>query len=129
MNPDVDYLVCLLQSCNTHHFIHQGKQLHLIFLKKGLLESTVTIGNRLLQMYVRCGSVSDAHALFEEMPHRNCFSWNTMIEGYMKLGDCVKSLELFKSMPERSCNSTCLLYNGSMVGEFAFHAWLRVLLG
>ncbi|PON87532.1 Tetratricopeptide-like helical domain containing protein [Trema orientale] len=102
LNPDVRYLVRLIQSCNTHHFIHQGKQLHLLFLKNGLLECDVTIGNRLLQMYVRCSIMSDAHALFEEMPLRNCFSWNTMIEGYMKSGDCMKSLELFKSMPERN---------------------------
>ncbi|XP_024017936.1 putative pentatricopeptide repeat-containing protein At1g77010, mitochondrial [Morus notabilis] len=102
MNPDVYSLVRLLQSCNTHQSIHQGKQLHLLFLKKGLLGSDVTIGNRLLQMYLRCGSTSDAHALFEEMPHRNCFSWNTMIEGYMKSGDCKRSLELFKIMPEKN---------------------------
>lgn len=46
--------------------------------------------------------MSDACALFVEMPRRNCFSWNTLIEGYMKSGDCEKSLELFKSMPERN---------------------------
>ncbi|KAF4388750.1 hypothetical protein G4B88_019027 [Cannabis sativa] len=102
MSLDVHYLIHMLQSCNSHHFIHQGKQLHLVFLKIGLLESSVTIVNRLLQMYVRCGSMRDAHILFQEMTHRNCFSWNTMIEGYMKSGDCTMSLELFKTMPERN---------------------------
>ena len=46
--------------------------------------------------------MSDAHVLFQEMPHRNCFSWNTMIEGYMKSRDCTMSLELFKSVPKRN---------------------------
>ncbi|KAF3447598.1 hypothetical protein FNV43_RR12785 [Rhamnella rubrinervis] len=112
MNPDVHSLARILHSFNTRHAIHQGKQLHLLFLKKGLLNSAVSIGNRLLQMYIRCGSMSDASTLFEEIPQRNCFSWNTMIEGYMKSGDHVKSLELFKCMPSKNDFSWNVVISG-----------------
>ncbi|KAL9228473.1 hypothetical protein vseg_004053 [Gypsophila vaccaria] len=40
-----------------------------------------------------------AEKVFDEMPERNCFTWNTLIEGYMKLGDRVRSLEWFYAMP------------------------------
>ncbi|KAL5843900.1 hypothetical protein ACOSQ4_009858 [Xanthoceras sorbifolium] len=102
----------LLQSCNTHHSIHHGKQLHLLFLKKGFLNSTLSIANRLLQMYMRCGHTTDALRLFDEMPHRNCFSWNSMVEGYLKSGEKEKSLELFYLMPHKNDFSWNVVISG-----------------
>ncbi|GAB2275460.1 hypothetical protein Dimus_010218 [Dionaea muscipula] len=110
------YYTQLLHSCNTHSLLHHGRQLHPLFLKKGILNSALTVGNRLLQMYVKCGSMVDARTLFDEMPQRNCFSWNTLIEGYMVSGggggDRGKSLELFQSMPQRNEYSWNVVISG-----------------
>ncbi|WRX30019.1 Pentatricopeptide repeat - like 10 [Theobroma cacao] len=78
MELDLQNYARILQSCNTHNFILLGKQLHSFFLKKGILSSTITIGNRLLQLYSRCSTMTETWKLFDEMPHRNCFSWNTI---------------------------------------------------
>ncbi|KAI4337892.1 hypothetical protein L6164_016258 [Bauhinia variegata] len=102
MEIDLHALARMLHSGNTNCSIHMGRQLHLAFFKKGILNSTLSIGNRLLQMYSRCGSMKDACKLFDEMPNRNCFSWSTMIEGYMKSGYKDKSLELFDIMPQKN---------------------------
>lgn len=112
MDLDVHHCARLLQCCNNQNTIHHGKQLHLLFFKKGLLSSLLTIGNRLLQFYSRCGNMSDAWRLFEEMPHRNCFSWNTIIEGYMKSGSKEKSLELFNLMPHKNDFSWNMVISG-----------------
>ncbi|KAL6962292.1 hypothetical protein U1Q18_037249 [Sarracenia purpurea var. burkii] len=118
MDIDLHYCARLLQSFSTHHWIRQGRQLHLVFLKRGVLGSVVTIGNRLLQMYARCGYLSDAQRLFDEMSQRNCFTWNTLIEGYMKSGSKDKALGLFDLMPQRSCFSWNLVVSGfAKVGE------------
>ncbi|KAF5749084.1 pentatricopeptide repeat-containing family protein [Tripterygium wilfordii] len=102
MDPDLLSLARLLQSCHNHHSFRLGKQLHLFFYKKGLLGSTLSLANRLLQMYSRCGRMTDVEKLFDEMPQRNCFSWNTMIDGYMKLGRREKSLEMLNVMPHKN---------------------------
>ncbi|KDP43086.1 hypothetical protein JCGZ_25272 [Jatropha curcas] len=112
MDHDFESLARLLQSFNTHHLIYQGKQLHLLFFKKGIISSTLSLANRLLQMYARCGGISDAHKLFDEMPSRNCFSWNTMVEGYMKSGNKEKSLELFDLMPFKNDYSWNVVMSG-----------------
>ncbi|GAV84039.1 PPR domain-containing protein/PPR_2 domain-containing protein, partial [Cephalotus follicularis] len=109
---DTQSLARILQSFNTRQSIYQGKQLHMLFLKKGLLNSVLTIGNRLLLMYVKCGYMSDARKLFEEMPLRNSFTWNAMIEGYMKSGHKEKSLELFDSMPHQNDFSWNVVISG-----------------
>ncbi|GAY52046.1 hypothetical protein CUMW_138940 [Citrus unshiu] len=119
MDTRIDYLARLLQSCNTHHSIHVGKQLHLHFLKKGILNSTLPIANRLLQMYMRCGNPTDALLLFDEMPLRNCFSWNAMIEGFMKLGHKEKSLQLFNVMPQKNDFSWNMLISGFAKADLA----------
>ncbi|PRQ19845.1 putative tetratricopeptide-like helical domain-containing protein [Rosa chinensis] len=112
MNLELHSLVSILHSCNTHLSLSLGKQLHLVFLKKGLINSTVTFGNRLLQMYVKCGSMNDTLNLFDEMPHRNGFSWNTLIQGCMKSGDHEKSLKLFDSMAHKDDFTWSLLVSG-----------------
>ncbi|XP_002520265.2 putative pentatricopeptide repeat-containing protein At1g77010, mitochondrial [Ricinus communis] len=113
MDLELRSLARLLQSLNTHSSIHQGKQLHLLFLKKGLINATVSLANRLLQMYARCGgTMTDAHNLFDEMPERNCFSWNTMIEGYMRVGDKERSLKLFDLMPQKNDYSWNVVISG-----------------
>ncbi|KAJ9146248.1 hypothetical protein P3X46_028537 [Hevea brasiliensis] len=112
MDFDLQSLARLLQSLNTHRSIQHGKQLHILSLKRGLIYSTLSLVNRILLMYTRCGSTSDAHKLFYEMPYRNCFSWNTMIEGYMKSGNKEKSLEFFYLMPHKDDYSWNLVISG-----------------
>ncbi|KAL7117860.1 hypothetical protein ACP275_03G098800 [Erythranthe tilingii] len=102
----------VLNSLNTLNSVPQGKQLHLLFLKRGVLFSTLTIANRLLQMYARCGIMDDARNLFDEMPHRNCFTWNTLLEGYAKSGRKNDSLDLFYSMPHKNEFSWNVILSG-----------------
>ncbi|GLT29088.1 hypothetical protein SLA2020_039750 [Shorea laevis] len=112
MDIDLEYYFGLLRSCKSYNSILQAKQMHLLLLKRGILTSTVTVGNRLLRLYSSCGSMADARRLFEEMPHRNCFSWNTMIDGYMKSGSEENSLELFHLMPRRNDFSWNVVISG-----------------
>ncbi|XP_043721817.1 putative pentatricopeptide repeat-containing protein At1g77010, mitochondrial [Telopea speciosissima] len=102
MDLVLHFYVHLLRSCNSSRSIKQGKQLHVHLLKMGLLNSVTFIGNYLLQLYTRWGDLTDARLLFDEMPQRNCFSWNTMIEAYLKSGNKEDSLGLFNSMPHKN---------------------------
>ncbi|XP_016464330.2 putative pentatricopeptide repeat-containing protein At1g77010, mitochondrial [Nicotiana tabacum] len=102
MELDLQSCARLLNTFNTRQSLPKGKQLHLVFLKRGILNSALTIANRLLQMYAKCGQMTDAKLLFDEMSQRNCFTWNTMIEGYMKWGNTNNSLDLFRLMPSKN---------------------------
>ncbi|XP_049932430.1 putative pentatricopeptide repeat-containing protein At1g77010, mitochondrial isoform X2 [Nymphaea colorata] len=88
----------LLRSCTNAQCLLRGRQLHLYCVKVGL-ESMLFIANCLLQMYVKCGKLADAHQVFVETTERNTFSWNSLIEGYANSGKARTSLELFTSMP------------------------------
>lgn len=112
MRLDVQSYASLLNSFNSSYYISQGKQLHLLFLKNGILNGTLTVANRVLQMYCRCGEVGDARKLFDDMSERNCFTWNTLLEGYVHDGKMEDLLNSFHLMPHRNDFSWNLVISG-----------------
>ncbi|KAJ4884633.1 Putative pentatricopeptide repeat-containing protein [Raphanus sativus] len=114
------HYVGLLQKCSNSNRETLWRQTHGFFLKKGFLSSIVIVANHLLQIYTRCGRITTARNLFDEMPKRNCFSWNTMLEGYMNSGDKGSSLKLFDAMPERDVYSWNVVVTGfAKAGELS----------
>ncbi|KAL8192831.1 hypothetical protein R6Q57_027279 [Mikania cordata] len=101
---DLDWQSCtrLLQTITSNLLIKQGKQLHLLLLKRGMFPFPITLANCLLQMYFRCGYLDDARKLFDEMPQRNYFTWNSMIEVYVRSRNEHESLRLFYAMPGKN---------------------------
>ncbi|KAK8954159.1 putative pentatricopeptide repeat-containing protein [Platanthera zijinensis] len=102
MTVDVQWCATHLRSCDGRRRIQQGRQLHQLLLKSGLAAS-IFAANCLLQMYTRCSpGLHDARRLFDEMSHRNCFSWNSLIDASIDSGDSTASLQLFHAMPEKN---------------------------
>ncbi|XP_057826506.2 pentatricopeptide repeat-containing protein At1g09410, mitochondrial [Cryptomeria japonica] len=54
--------------------------------------------NKLINVYVKCGSLVDAHKVFDEMTERDGFSWNVMIAAYRRHGFPHKALKLLQQM-------------------------------
>ncbi|CAH8356279.1 unnamed protein product [Eruca vesicaria subsp. sativa] len=106
------HYVRLLKSCSNSNKETLGLQTYGLFLKKGFISSLVFVANHLLQIYTRCGKTKTARNLFDKMPERNCFSYNTMLEGYMNSGDKGSSLNLFDTMPERDMYSWNVVVSG-----------------
>ncbi|KAL2937452.1 hypothetical protein RDABS01_020901 [Bienertia sinuspersici] len=63
------------------------------------------MSNRVLLMHVKCGMLIDARTLFDEMPHRNLVTWNTMIAGVVDAGDFIEAYRLFLMMWSESCEA------------------------
>ena len=84
--------------------------------KMGYSREDIFIGNHLLYMYSKCGSISDARQLFDRMPARNVCSSNMMIAGYAKRRRMQDALKLFDEMPERDVVS----WNAIIAG-YALH--------
>nr|XP_043614414.1 putative pentatricopeptide repeat-containing protein At2g01510 [Erigeron canadensis]XP_043614415.1 putative pentatricopeptide repeat-containing protein At2g01510 [Erigeron canadensis] len=58
------------------------------------------------------GHLSQAHHLFDQMPHPNTFSLNTLISGYVKSGDITRAKHLFDNMVVRTAVSWTILIGG-----------------
>ncbi|KAK7379699.1 hypothetical protein VNO78_34388 [Psophocarpus tetragonolobus] len=73
----------ILPACVHALLLSQGLQIHALIHKHGL-ESDTFLATTLVHMYAKCGSMYLAEKVFEEMPHRNLVSWNSIIVGFLK---------------------------------------------
>lgn len=75
--------VVLLSALACSENFDLGKQAHGLVLKMGFLAG-VSVSNSLIHMYGKMGSPSSALALFDEMPHRDMISWNSLISCFVQ---------------------------------------------
>lgn len=97
IKPDKVMLVSILKACSGVGAIGHGILMHEKIIRAGF-ESDAFIEGALIDMYIKCGSLEDAHRMFDRLPDRNLILWNAMLAGYVQheKGDYV--LELYDKM-------------------------------
>ncbi|KAL6344265.1 hypothetical protein AAG906_037830 [Vitis piasezkii] len=78
--PDAITMVMLFQSCGEIGSLKQGTMVHCYCLSKGF-SPHLTVGNAIIDMYMRFGCVKSSQLLFNEMSLKNVVTWNTMLLG------------------------------------------------
>lgn len=86
-----------LKACAKLESLRQGKLIHSSLNKTPSL-SNVFVGSALVNMYSKCGHLSEAARVFDSMPERNMVSWKAMIVAYAKNGRCGEALKLMYRM-------------------------------
>ncbi|GMN38438.1 hypothetical protein TIFTF001_007659 [Ficus carica] len=77
-----------------------GRQIHCLAVKNGLL-CFVAVGNALVTMYAKCGSLDDALKVFEMSDDKNSITWSAIVTGFAQSGGYEKALRLFSTMHVR----------------------------
>ncbi|XP_028754597.1 pentatricopeptide repeat-containing protein At5g65570 [Neltuma alba] len=72
----------------------RGVQTHII--KSGV--SYLSLGNKLIDGYIKCKGLAEARRLFDELPRRHIVIWNLMISSHVSYGWSKEALELFMKM-------------------------------
>ncbi|CAL1404623.1 unnamed protein product [Linum trigynum] len=88
---------CALAACSDIAALELGKEVHGRLVKAGY-HTGCFVGNSLLAMYCKCGSIDEARDAFGEIAERDVVSWNTMIHGYARHGFGEEALSIFESM-------------------------------
>ena len=93
-------IVSLLKACAKNRDLIMGAQLHALLMKRGggLLSHSHYLSSALINMYAKCGALSKARQVLEEIPRRHITAWNALISGYAKLGHGHEALRLHKCM-------------------------------
>ena len=95
--PDAVTYVSLLNDCGSTGALEWVKDVHEHILEEGH-ESDVRVGNALVHMYAKSGSIEDAQLVFERMEDSDVMTWNIMIGGLGQHGRGQDALELFRKM-------------------------------
>ncbi|KAI3870786.1 hypothetical protein MKX03_006770 [Papaver bracteatum] len=89
-------------SSSLQHYIQsdhptQGQKFHAHFIKTGYRFNT-NISIKLLILYIRCGFLTYARRVFDEMRSPTVSSFNSMIAAYVKQNQLEESMSLIKRM-------------------------------
>eukprot|EP01018_Ginkgo_biloba_P031907 Gb_25356 [translate_table: standard] len=95
---DSSTYVSLLQGCVNNKALPEGKLVHAHIVQTGFKCQDVFLGNFLLIMYSKCGSLVDGRRVLDQMPKRNVVSWTVLISAYVMQGYCQEALTLFYQM-------------------------------
>ena len=90
-------IVSILPICGSESMIELGWLIHALALKLGLFHLP-RVFNSLLDMYCKCGRVTEAELLFREIHPKNKITWNIMIRGLARNGEALKTLILLREM-------------------------------
>ncbi|OIW19949.1 hypothetical protein TanjilG_30883 [Lupinus angustifolius] len=97
VHPNRYTFVAVLTACIRLLDFHVGLQMHAMVVKTGDLECPY-VTNALMSLYGKCGFHDVVLQLFDEMPHRDIVSWNTVINSAVSEFMYGNAFELFREM-------------------------------
>ncbi|XP_027336566.1 pentatricopeptide repeat-containing protein At5g48910 [Abrus precatorius] len=134
----------VLKACSVAARLEEGKQVHGLLHKYGLVDDNFVVTN-LLRMYVMCGSMEEACVLFngnvdgvaglgrdKRKEEFNVVLCNVMVDGYVRIGNLKAARELFDRMVQRSVVSWNVMISGYAQNGFymeaieMFHGMMQV---
>lgn len=95
LKPDRSTFPCAIKSCSALSDLCSGVQTHQQAFVFGF-GSDIFVSSALVDMYSKCGHLTEARMVFDEIPQRNVVSWTSMITGYVQNGSSADALFLFK---------------------------------
>uniref|UniRef100_A0A2C9URD5 Pentacotripeptide-repeat region of PRORP domain-containing protein n=1 Tax=Manihot esculenta TaxID=3983 RepID=A0A2C9URD5_MANES len=97
--PDLVTVLSMISGCGQTGALGLGKWID-AYATMNCLKHNVVVCNALIDMYAKCGSISDSRDVFNTMPSKTVVSWTTMIAGLALNGSFEEALNLFNRMIE-----------------------------
>ncbi|PRQ46484.1 putative tetratricopeptide-like helical domain-containing protein [Rosa chinensis] len=108
--PDEATVVSTLSACAALKDVELGREIH--DYVRAELKFTSIIGNAVLDMYAKCGCLSEARKVFDEIPLKNVMCWTSMVCGYVNCGMLDEARELFDRSPTKDVVLWTAMMNG-----------------
>ncbi|MCO5567612.1 hypothetical protein L7F22_021306 [Adiantum nelumboides] len=97
ISPNAFTFTSVLRSCICMEALDSGRDIHVELELKGFADN-VHVGNALIGMYAKCGSLWEAEYVFNRLPCQDVLSWNTLINGFAEQGFGQEALKYFEEM-------------------------------
>eukprot|EP00249_Psilotum_nudum_P015893 c25573_g2_i3 orf=225-1328(+) len=98
-----------LKACTETADLTQGRLIHGQIVESEF-KSDVVIGNTLIDMYAKCGSLEEARKVFDGLPNQNVVSWAAMIAGYAQSGNCRLAIQCLEDMKQHGLKPVDVIF-------------------
>ena len=95
ISPNAATFILCLRACGNIVAPEKGENIHREIIQRGLLEQDISLGNAIIDMYMKCGSIAMAQEVFKEFPSRDVISWTMLIARYVEHGFGKEALHCF----------------------------------
>nr|XP_043638277.1 pentatricopeptide repeat-containing protein At3g62890-like [Erigeron canadensis] len=103
VKPTEITMVSLLSACAHLGALDMGEWIH-DYINKNKLKIDVVLGNTLIDMYCKCGSISPALDVFHKLQVKNIYCWNSVIVGLAMHGYGKEAIDYFLKMIQEDIN-------------------------
>ncbi|KAL5734762.1 hypothetical protein ACOSP7_032623 [Xanthoceras sorbifolium] len=98
--PNEVTFVSVLPAAAYLAVLTEGMAIHACIIRMGFQSNTL-VGNSLIDMYAKCGTLNYAEKYFDEMENKDTVSWNAMLAGYAVHGQGNRATALISLMQKR----------------------------
>ncbi|XP_027182692.1 pentatricopeptide repeat-containing protein At5g15300 [Coffea eugenioides] len=113
--PDEVTMLSLLSACAESGALDVGEKLHSSILDMDEGEISIMLGNALIDMYAKCGSIEKAFQVFHGMKEKDVTSWNSILGGLAFHGDPEECINLFEKMRRTKFAPNEITFTGVLV--------------
>ncbi|KAD6119912.1 hypothetical protein R6Q59_025951 [Mikania micrantha] len=111
VKPTEVTMVGLLSACAHLGALEMGEWFH-SYIKRNELKIDVVLGNALVDMYCKCGSITHALDVFHKLEVKNIYCWNSIIVGLAMHGCGNETTDYFYKMIQEGLNPDGITFIG-----------------
>ena len=118
VHPSKYTFLALLKACARIKSLERGYEIERD-IRKWKLDDDLFLGNALVGMYAKCGSLEESRRVFDKIPIQGVVSWNALLTGYAEKGlskesvECLGEMQMKGILPNPVTYLMCLKACGS----------------
>ncbi|KAJ8643246.1 hypothetical protein MRB53_004994 [Persea americana] len=97
VKPNLITVLALLPTCVGVAALNLVKEIHGFSIRNSIYPHP-HLSSGLVESYGRCGSLTNARRVFDEIPERDVVTWSTMVSAYALHGEADAAMSVFKQM-------------------------------
>lgn len=111
VKPNEVTVLSVLSACGQLGALESGRWLH-SYIENNGVPVNLHVGTALIDMYSKCGSLEDAHVVFDKIKDKDIVAWNSMLVGYSVNGFGREAINLFYDMCSLGFRPTDITFIG-----------------
>ncbi|KAM1365103.1 hypothetical protein ACFX13_044147 [Malus domestica] len=104
----------------------KGSQIHSSLITRGFPCSVrTTVAGAFVDLYVKCGHLTEAQIVFDQIKQKNLVSWSSLILGYAQEHNLLQAMDLFRHLRVSVDHQVDEFVLSSLMGVFADFALIE----
>ena len=98
-SPHISTFISIMKACSCIGSSVDGQEIHAEITKRGIAGG-ILVDNSLIDMYSKCGLLTEAKYVFDKLPSPTVVSWTVLISGYSEHGFDQGVMECLQKMQQ-----------------------------